>query len=99
MQPLLESLPNGAIIFDRCDCEVEGKPAEVVFAFVPGNPMTPFAVWHRAKINGALFWGQFYPGNENDRALTYFKERKAHYSNNRQASSVTPMTKPLSAAQ
>jgi len=85
MQPLLESLPNGAVVYDRFETEVEGKPAEVLLCFVPGNAMTPFAVWHRFKYNGgALFWGKFWPGVENETALHYFKDlrnqRKAKLS-------------------
>lgn len=102
MQPLLETLPNGAIIFDRFDCEVEGKSAEVVFAFTPGNAMTPFVVWHRAKNNGTLFWGQFFPGVENDRALAHFKERKTFYAgqtmSQRREAPVVPMQKPAQVA-
>lgn len=73
---MLETLANGAIIFDRFDTEVENKPAEVIFCFVPGNAMTPFVVWHRWKSTGALFWGHYHPGNEHELAMSYFRDTK-----------------------
>ena len=71
---MLETLVNGAIIFDRFDYEIDRRPAEVIFCFLPGNAMTPFTIWHRTKADGQLFSGRFYPGNEHDNASAYFKE-------------------------
>ena len=101
---MLETLQNGAIIFDRADCEVEGRPAEVIHCFIPGNAMTPFAVWHRFKGSQDVFWGQFYPGKEAATAVSYFKERKDQYRGAKQIPSprdlqvISGKNDPLSAA-
>ena len=78
---MLETLKNGAIVFDRFDLpEQSGQySAEVVFCFLPGNAYSPFVIWHRTKHDGGCYWGHYHAGNEVDAALAYFKERKAYY--------------------
>lgn len=79
---MLETLANGAIVFDRFDRhEQEGRLAtEVVFCFLPDNDATPFAVWHRTKEDGGLFWGHYHTAQNVDVAKAYFEDRRAHYN-------------------